>query len=57
MILLEVRTMENIKLILCDLDGTLLNNESMVTDYTKAAIQKAKGNTKGRFRFVRVRNL
>ena len=42
MILLEVRTMENIKLILCDLDGTLLNNESMVTDYTKAAIQKAR---------------
>lgn len=34
--------MENIKLILCDLDGTLLNNESMVTDYTKAAIQKAR---------------
>lgn len=34
--------MNEIKLILCDLDGTLLNNESMVTDYTKQAIQKAR---------------
>lgn len=34
--------MAEIKLILCDLDGTLLNNESMVTDYTKKAIQKAR---------------
>lgn len=38
----EVKTMRDIKLILCDLDGTLLNNESMVTDYTKKAIQKAR---------------
>lgn len=34
--------MKDIKLILCDLDGTLLNNESMVTNYTKQAIQKAR---------------
>ena len=30
------------KLFFTDLDGTLLNNESMVTDYTKQAIQKAR---------------
>ena len=34
--------MKDIKLILCDLDGTLLNNESMVTNHTKQAIQKAR---------------
>lgn len=36
--------MKNIKLILCDLDGTLLNDEKLVSEYTKNVIQKARDN-------------
>ena len=34
--------MKDIKMILCDLDGTLLNDKKTVTEYTRNVIQKAR---------------
>src|SRR5699024_5960738 len=36
--------MDNIKLIALDMDGTLLNSEDKVSDYTKNVIEKALAN-------------
>lgn len=34
--------MKDIKMILCDLDGTLLNDQKTITDYTREVIDKAR---------------